>query len=62
MFNRRNGHTFGILIDFDLAVIADMPSENQRRTGTRPFMARELLEAEEPIMRHYKQDAESFSG
>ncbi len=60
MFNRKNGHTFGILIDFDLAIIADMPSENQRRTGTRPFMAIELLQTETPIKRHYKHDAESF--
>lgn len=60
MFFRKNGHTFGILIDFDLAVIADVPSKNQRRTGTRPFMAIELLLAEAPIKRHYKHDAESF--
>ena len=52
MFIRKNGHTFGILIDFDLAVIADMPSENQRRTGARPFMAIELLQTEVPIKRH----------
>jgi hypothetical protein len=60
MFHRKNDHTFGILIDFDLAVIVDMPSENQRRTGTRPFMAIELLVTDEPIRRHYKHDAESF--
>jgi serine/threonine protein kinase len=60
MFHRRNGHTFGILIDFDLAVITNLHSENQHRTGTRQFMAIELLEAEGPVMRHYKHDAESF--
>ena len=60
MFFRKNGHTFGVLIDFDLAVVADVPSKNQRRTGTRPFMAIGLLLAERPIKRHYKHDAESF--
>jgi len=60
MFIRKNGHTFGILIDFDLAVIADRPSKDQRRTGTRPFMAVELLESQVPIKRHYKHDTESF--
>ena len=60
MFIRKNGHTFGILNDFDLAVIVDTPNENQRRTGTRPFMAIDLLVSEEPIKRHYMHDAESF--
>ena len=60
MFIRKNGHTFGILIDFDLAVIADRPSKNRHRTGARPFMAVDLLESQVPIKRHYKHDAESF--
>lgn len=60
MFIRKDHHTFGILIDFDLAVIADLPSKNKRRTGTRPFMAIDLLIKAGPIVRHYKHDAESF--
>ena len=60
MFIRKDGHTLGILIDFDLAIIADMPSDNQHRTGTRPFMAMALLQSETPIRRQYKHDAESF--
>ena len=34
-----SGHTFGILINFDLAGIVDVLRENNRRTGTQPFMA-----------------------
>jgi len=60
MFIRRNGHTFGILNDFDLAVIGDTPSKKQHHTGTRPFMATQLLGSEVPIKHHYKHDAESF--
>ena len=60
VFVRKNGHTFGVLIDFNLAVIVDIPNENQNRTGTRPFMTIELLLTEEPIKCHYKHDAESF--
>jgi hypothetical protein len=67
IFHTKNGHTLSILfefdmavISFDMAVIASMPSENQRRTSGRTFMAIELPAAKGPIRRHYKHDAESF--
>ena len=60
MFIRKNGHALGRLIDFDLAIISDTLSGNHCRTGTRPFMAIELLNSKTPIKRHYKHDAESF--
>jgi len=60
MYYRKNGHLFGVLIDFDLACLEGMPSENQRRTGTRPFMASDLLLGEGPFEHLYKHDAESF--
>ena len=60
MFVRKNSHTFGTLIDVDLAVIVDMPSENQRHTDTRTSMAIQLLLTEESFKRHYRHDAESF--
>ena len=60
MYYRRNGHLFGTLIDFDLAAIKGLHSENQRRTGTRPFMALELLLGTGTLEHQYKHDAESF--
>ena len=60
MFYRKNGHLFGVLIDFDLASLVGVPSKNQRRTGTRPFMAYRLLTGGAPVRHVYKYDAESF--
>ncbi|KAH7920981.1 hypothetical protein BV22DRAFT_1132646 [Leucogyrophana mollusca] len=58
------GRAVGVLNDFDLATLAEneAPSGNQR-TGTVPFMARELLSPEGldgEITHMYRHDAESF--
>src|SRR5258706_2634032 len=61
MFCWKNCHLFGVLIDFDLAFLEGIPSQNQRRTGNRSFMAYRLLADGLPISHAYKYDAESFS-
>ena len=51
----------GVLIDFDLATIGPPTTEGHfgRRTGTRPYMARELLSTPTPV--HLERfDWESF--
>jgi len=60
MYYRKNGHLFGVLIDFDLASLAGEPSHNWRRTGTRPFMACGSLLGGGTFHHLYKHDAESF--
>src|SRR5258706_4318108 len=60
MFFRKDSHVFGILIDFDLATLEGELSQNQRRTGTRPFMARNEPFVCPPIRNLYKYDAEAF--
>ncbi|GAW08200.1 other 1 protein kinase [Lentinula edodes] len=61
MFHRIDGKLYGVLNDFDLATFHDgsVPSISKQRTGTTPFMARDLLE--HPPPRHfYRHDLESF--
>ncbi|KAJ3864438.1 hypothetical protein EV359DRAFT_41063, partial [Lentinula novae-zelandiae] len=61
MFHRIDGKLYGVLNDFDLAAFHDgsVPSTSKQRTGTKPFMARDLLE--HPPPRHfYRHDLESF--
>jgi hypothetical protein len=63
MFRRIGGEVYGVLNDFDLACGIDSanasPTSNQR-TGTKPFMAIDLL-SESPPPRHlYRHDLESF--
>ncbi|KAJ7795014.1 hypothetical protein B0H14DRAFT_116794 [Mycena olivaceomarginata] len=61
MFQRIDGKLYGVLNDFDLAAFHDgsVPSTSKQRTGTKPFMARDLLE--HPPPRHlYRHDLESF--
>ena len=60
VFYQKNGHLFGVLIDFDLASLEGVPSQNQRRTGTRPFVAYRLLADGTPVSHVYKYGAESF--
>ena len=60
MASLENGHLFGTRIDFDLGAIKRLHSENQRRTGTRPFMALDLLLGTGTFEHQYKHDAESF--
>ncbi|KAJ7833519.1 hypothetical protein B0H14DRAFT_3710545 [Mycena olivaceomarginata] len=61
MFQRIEGKLYGVLNDFDLATFHDgsVASTSKQRTGTKPFMARDLLE--HPPPRHfYRHDLESF--
>lgn len=60
MYYRNGNHLFGVLIDFDLASLERVFSQNRHRTGTRPFMATRLLAGEPPGRHLYKYDAESF--
>ncbi len=62
MWHRRRGRICGVLNDFDLSSFRDntAPSSKQR-TGTRPYMARELHQQEEKSIRHlYRHDLESL--
>src|SRR5258708_2811534 len=54
------GAAYGVLNDFDLASISGEQSQNQQRTGTRPFMAFELLRQRNSIVHEYRHDFESF--
>ncbi|KAH7917955.1 hypothetical protein BV22DRAFT_1042084 [Leucogyrophana mollusca] len=63
-YRDQSGRAVGVLNDFDLATLAEneAPTGNQR-TGTVPFMARELLSPEGlvgQITHMYQHDAESF--
>ncbi|KAJ7639415.1 hypothetical protein FB45DRAFT_426487 [Roridomyces roridus] len=62
MFRMKDGHVYGVLNDFDLAVHwAELDaSTSQRRTGTQPFMARELLKPGDPPLHIYRFDLESL--
>jgi serine/threonine protein kinase len=60
------GTSTGVLNDFDLARDANVSKddENMDRTGTRPYMALDLLQAiveQKSISRLYRHDAESFA-
>ncbi|KAF8914748.1 hypothetical protein CPB85DRAFT_1433490 [Mucidula mucida] len=62
MWHRRRGRICGVLNDFDLSSFRDntAPSSKQR-TGTRPYMARELHQGAKISIRHlYRHDLESF--
>jgi hypothetical protein len=61
MCREKDGIIYGVLADFDLAVytIRAGPSSKQR-TGTRPFMAIDLLE-KDPPQHMYRHDLESIA-
>jgi len=64
MFQRKDGNAKGIVNDWDMASIlndaGEVPtSAAKHRTGTIPFMARDLL-VENPPPRLYRHDLESF--
>jgi serine/threonine protein kinase len=65
MYCEKNGEVCGVLNDYDLAVCLDhndsrMPSSKQR-TGTKPYMAIDLLDPNNPPSRHlYRHDLESL--
>lgn len=64
MFRRSaSGQVYGVLNDFDLASRLDIehdgPTSNQR-TGTRPYMALDLLDSNQPSVHRYRHDLESL--
>lgn len=63
MFRRRHGKVYGVLNDFDLASRLDCerngPTSNCR-TGTRPYMAIDLLNPKGPSDHMYRHDLESL--
>ncbi|KAJ4478110.1 protein kinase [Lentinula aciculospora] len=63
MFRRKNGKVYGVLNDFDLSSrVQDLnqgPTSNQR-TGTRPFMSRDLLNPDWEGGHFYRHDLESL--
>jgi Fungal protein kinase len=60
MFRRKDGKIFGVLNDYDLALLGtnDTPT-SKNRTGTKPFMAIDLLGNPTDVHR-YRHDLESM--
>ncbi|KAK7029724.1 hypothetical protein R3P38DRAFT_3512436 [Favolaschia claudopus] len=61
MYHEVDGKLYGVLNDFDLALRLGKKSEStsKQRTGTKPFMAKDLL-VDEPPEHLYRHDLESF--
>ena len=60
MLRKEGDKAYGVLNDFDLAVDADVKSaSSKQRTGTRPFMAIDLLR-DDPSVHMYRHDLESM--
>ncbi len=60
MYRKKEGKLFGVLNDFDLATKTGDPSpSSKQRTGTKPYMAYELL-ATEAVIHRYRHDLESL--
>ncbi|THV00268.1 hypothetical protein K435DRAFT_776628, partial [Dendrothele bispora CBS 962.96] len=62
MVRKVDGEIFGVLNDLDLASRAtkEMSATSKHRTGTRPFMAYELLNPKKVVSHLYRHDLESF--
>ncbi|THU76486.1 hypothetical protein K435DRAFT_771032 [Dendrothele bispora CBS 962.96] len=62
MVRKVDGKIFGVLNDLDLASRAtkEMSATSKHRTGTRPFMAYELLDPKKVVSHLYRHDLESF--
>ncbi|KAJ7357242.1 hypothetical protein DFH08DRAFT_736677 [Mycena albidolilacea] len=62
MFRKIDDKVYGVLNDFDLAVYwKDLSqSTSKQRTGTKPFMARDLLVLDNPPAHTYRFDLESL--
>lgn len=60
MFRKKDGKIFGVLNDYDLALLGtnDTPT-SKNRTGTKPFMAMDLLGKPTDVHR-YRHDLESL--
>ena len=60
MLRKEDGNVYAVLNDLDLAVDADAKSQSSKhRTGTKPFMAIDLLSGE-PTDHLYRHDLESL--
>jgi serine/threonine protein kinase len=60
MLRMEGDKVYGVLNDFDLAVLRDVQSpSSKQRTGTKPFMAIDLLQRDAPI-HMYRHDLESM--
>jgi serine/threonine protein kinase len=60
MLRKENGIAYAVLNDFDLSVSADVKaSSSKHRTGTKPFMAIDLLRGD-PTTHLYRHDLESL--
>ncbi|KAJ7645774.1 hypothetical protein B0H17DRAFT_884229, partial [Mycena rosella] len=61
MYRTKNGKIFGVLNDFDLSLLMNAadPSTSKQRTGTKPFMAIDLLVPQPPV-HLYRHDLESL--
>ncbi|KAJ6542223.1 hypothetical protein DFH09DRAFT_47189 [Mycena vulgaris] len=61
MYRLKDGQIFGVLNDFDLSVVlnATPQSTSKQRTGTKPYMAIDLL-VPEPPTHLYRHDLESL--
>jgi hypothetical protein len=60
MLRQEGDKAYGVLNEFDLAVDADVKSaSSKQRTGTRPFMAIDLL-WDHPSVHMYRHDLESM--
>ncbi|KAJ7067149.1 hypothetical protein C8F01DRAFT_1247545 [Mycena amicta] len=62
MYRKMNGKIYGVLNDFDLAVFRNdpQPSTSKQRTGTKPYMAADLLVPGPPPPHLYRFDLESL--
>jgi len=60
MLRKEGDKVYAVLNDFDLAVSADVKStSSKQRTGTKPFMAIDLLRPDPPV-HMYRHDLESM--
>ncbi|KAF5383940.1 hypothetical protein D9757_007392 [Collybiopsis confluens] len=63
MYRREGDNVYGVLNDFDLSSFRTRMDEgptSKHRTGTKPFMARDLLHAEWDKVHRYRHDLESL--
>ena len=60
MLRKEDGNVYAVLNDLDLAVSADVQRQSSKhRTGTKPFMAIDLLDRESTV-HMYRHDLESL--
>src|ERR1700733_3543405 len=60
MYRKKAGKIFGVLNDYDLAIFrSNTNPSSKNRTGTKPFMAIDLL-GQNPDVHRYRHDLESM--